>query len=566
MKKVIFIYTFVALVMFVLALSVFGQEMSLTEQRKKLQEMERVLDNLKQINKTKLSSEIREKRNLSEKKLEEKIRQLEMKIAEEEKRTKAQRERIRVQQNKDAKYLTSTKPLLIAYIEALKKLRLMELDETQSVATYRSRLKKAEEVTKDAKSKLVYIALPFSSNLKEFHTLFIEALDSTLVFLEKADECGKVENDVEKLRKHKEEMLREASRWSSLPKYRDEYLAAAKEDEKTKEEQTEWLFRLYDDRSSLLKACKLKNYEIVEPSQRHYELKVPLLYDSATEAQLALGRFYMDKKRFTKAIVEYKKAVALEPNSARVHSHLETAYWSMGQMDRAIEECKKTIQLVRESDSVFLAISRLSLQLYEGVKITKKARNYYHKRMYKKAITEAEKAIERWPSLLEAYLFVIMSYSKQNEFDKITPFIGQMLVQEPIFYDQENVYGLKIDREELNKASAKFGERKKEKPEYVIAHLVMEGIIGEKKVEDIDCDQLLASFSEKEIRESPLFCLIKGLKYEKDSDKGRALRSLEKASSLDLSGKIGEIAREKIQSIKESSKRKTIFDLEESEE
>ena len=69
MKKAIFIYTLGTLVIFVLATSAFGQEMSLTEQKNKLKEMEQVLDNLRQIDKTKLSSEMREKQILSEKKL-----------------------------------------------------------------------------------------------------------------------------------------------------------------------------------------------------------------------------------------------------------------------------------------------------------------------------------------------------------------------------------------------------------------------------------------------------------------------------------------------------------------
>ncbi|HUU89018.1 MAG TPA: tetratricopeptide repeat protein [Candidatus Glassbacteria bacterium] len=575
MKKAIFIYTLVTFVIFVLSTSAFGQEMSLTDQKKKLKEMEQVLDNLKKIDKTKLSSEMKEKQILSEKKLEEKIKQLKLQLAKEEKRIKTQKERIKVQQNKDAKYLTSTRPLLIKYTEALKLLHLMIYDKTQQRRTYDLRLREAESSMKDIKNKLLYLPSPFPRRLKDFHTLFVEAVDSALIYLGKEGEYKRVEDSIDDARERKEQMRRKAA---ASKYYKEDYILMAQEAEAFEEKQTDYLSELTTACLSTLEDCKRKNYKIVEQSKKYYEIKVPLLYESATEAQLALGFFYHNKEQYNKAMVEYKRALVLSPNSARVYSCIAKAYFDMGKLDLAIEKIKKAIQLTTEPEGLFLVLDKNQL---EELRILQKVSNYYHKGMYKETVNEAEKAIKKFPGSAIPYLFVILSYLSQNKFDKAVPVIGQMLVRDPwleINVEQIKKFSLlggklgvalnslKVSKEDLKQACAKLDDVKKEKLDYGIAYRVMESILQDKEVEDIDYHQLLSLFTEEEVRESPLLCLAKGILYEKEGDKGRALRSLEKASSLDPSGKIGELAREKIQEIKEPFKGKTIFDLEESEE
>lgn len=136
------------------------------------------------------------------------------------------------------------------------------------------------------------------------------------------------------------------------------------------------------------------------------------------DASAFLGRIYLTKRKYDKAIAEGKRAVEMAPNSAFVHAALGFSLKNAGRPEEAISVYKKAIRLSPISDSWYLSDLGHSygmLNRYEeAISAFKKAISqspespYYHSYLAanyiltgreKEARAEIEKALEIDPKL-----------------------------------------------------------------------------------------------------------------------------------------------------------------------
>lgn len=62
-----------------------------------------------------------------------------------------------------------------------------------------------------------------------------------------------------------------------------------------------------------------------------------------TETLTKLGNLYYDAQQFPQAVEYYGKVVAQQPSNVNVRTDMATAYWYMGDADRALGEFQKSL-------------------------------------------------------------------------------------------------------------------------------------------------------------------------------------------------------------------------------
>lgn len=102
------------------------------------------------------------------------------------------------------------------------------------------------------------------------------------------------------------------------------------------------------------------------------------------------------KEMFDKAIIEYKKAIAINPNFAEVYNNLGIAYSKKGMFDEAITEFKKAIA-INPNDAV----------VYYNLAVA-----YYGKKEYDLAVEYCDKVIELGYEVNPVFLKLLKSYRK----------------------------------------------------------------------------------------------------------------------------------------------------------
>ncbi len=114
-----------------------------------------------------------------------------------------------------------------------------------------------------------------------------------------------------------------------------------------------------------------------------------------SSAYYALGVAYSyGKKMYDEAIVAYRKAIEIDPSSAKAHCYLGVAYHNKGMYDEAIVEYKKAIE-----------ISSSFTEAHHGLGTA-----YYAKREYRLAIKHYDRAIELGSSVSPEVLEFLEQY------------------------------------------------------------------------------------------------------------------------------------------------------------
>lgn len=152
-----------------------------------------------------------------------------------------------------------------------------------------------------------------------------------------------------------------------------------------------------------------------------YPNKVP-------KAHYNLGLFYAKQGRLDEAIVQFKDALAIDPNYANAHSNLGRAYDEKGMLDEAISECNKTLAIDPKHAVAYNNLGTIFKKkgmLDEAISHHKKALNikpnyaeahynlsvaYYYKQNYESAIVHCDRAIELGLDVYPMFLELLKPY------------------------------------------------------------------------------------------------------------------------------------------------------------
>jgi len=149
-----------------------------------------------------------------------------------------------------------------------------------------------------------------------------------------------------------------------------------------------------------------------------------------------LGLVYNDMKMFSKAILYYQKAIEIDPDYALAYNNLGNIYYYQKTYDTAIQDYQKAIQF----DSTFTSPYYNLGLIYDNLKAYDKAASYYNKvinldstdissyislgdvyyqqKRYDKAIPYYQKAIRLDSLNTKAYNYLGDAYHQQKLYDK----------------------------------------------------------------------------------------------------------------------------------------------------
>ena len=116
----------------------------------------------------------------------------------------------------------------------------------------------------------------------------------------------------------------------------------------------------------------------------------------------SIGMAYGKKGMYDEAIIEYRKAIELNPNYTETHDNLGMAYGKKGMYDEAIIEYKKAIEINPDDNKA-----------YNNLGVA-----YERKGMLDEAIDEYKKAIELNPNDAEPHGNLGMAYGKKGMYDE----------------------------------------------------------------------------------------------------------------------------------------------------
>lgn len=127
----------------------------------------------------------------------------------------------------------------------------------------------------------------------------------------------------------------------------------------------------------LFKATNYGNKEMLGEAVIEYKKAIEINPDYA-KAYNGLGITYFRKKMLDEAIVEFKKAIEINSDYVEAHYHLGAAYFKKSMLDEAIIEFKKAIKIDPDYTDAYYNLAIV----------------YYFKKEYKLAIQYCDKAVQ----------------------------------------------------------------------------------------------------------------------------------------------------------------------------
>lgn len=162
------------------------------------------------------------------------------------------------------------------------------------------------------------------------------------------------------------------------------------------------------------------------------------------------GTYYLEKKRWSKAVDCFSKALTVNPgNSREIYYYLAKAYFSLGLLSNArfyLDELKKQGELDldqsllgididiknKKNDESLVTLKELMSRYpdNEGIK-TRIFEIHLAKGEYPQVIAELEKILSAYPNNSNALELMGLAYAKQGNYDSALPYWNRLLIIEP---------------------------------------------------------------------------------------------------------------------------------------
>jgi tetratricopeptide (TPR) repeat protein len=157
---------------------------------------------------------------------------------------------------------------------------------------------------------------------------------------------------------------------------------------------------------------------------------------SNTANRLFKGESYFLKRQWAKAMVEFNKAIEINPGYAQSYFRRGGHYVQKGQHDKAIADYNKAIEINPKFAEAYMSrggtyeqkgqYDKAIADYNKAIEINPKlaeayvARGYYYaqKDQYENAIADYSKAIETSPEYYMAYLLRMQFYHQKGQYDK----------------------------------------------------------------------------------------------------------------------------------------------------
>jgi regulator of sirC expression with transglutaminase-like and TPR domain len=133
-----------------------------------------------------------------------------------------------------------------------------------------------------------------------------------------------------------------------------------------------------------------------------------------------LGMSYMKLRRYQEAIVAFKKAIQLNPNSAESYNNLGTSFYYLGEYEEARKQYQTSIKM---DSNCFKAYSNLGALLGEM--------GYYQE-----SLEALEKAIQINPNYFEGYKNLAITYDKMGKPEETVQLFKTYLRRNPQDYQR----------------------------------------------------------------------------------------------------------------------------------
>ena len=115
------------------------------------------------------------------------------------------------------------------------------------------------------------------------------------------------------------------------------------------------------------------------------------------------GEQYMTDQKYPEAVIEYRNAVQLQPNSAEAHHGLGLAYLQSNDLNKTFWEMKEAVRLDPELMDAQLQLGKIFLLSQD----------------FKSALEKAKLVLENDPDHLEGHLLLGGAYAGEKQFDHV---------------------------------------------------------------------------------------------------------------------------------------------------
>jgi len=183
----------------------------------------------------------------------------------------------------------------------------------------------------------------------------------------------------------------------------------------------------------------------------------------------SLGIAYHKKGMYDEAIVEYERALEINPNHALVYHNLGSSYGMKGMYDEAIGEYKKGIELNPNSTEAHNNLGAA----------------YFNKGMYDDAIAECKKALEINPNDAEAHNNLGVAYDEKGMCDEAIAEYKKALEINPNDAEAHNNLGVAYEEKGLyDEAIVEYEKAIEISPDHADAHYNLGSSYGMKEMHD----------------------------------------------------------------------------------